>query len=237
MSIFSRRKFLFEADGDEAGNETNTTDPNTGDGNSDNVDPNAGDSGDENSESNDTGNEDNSGEDEPDFGEDNQEEDFSIDSDIDADMEGDGSNDSSSSSDTSSSSSSNNEEETITVDKDSLKAKDKELFDSLSPEEQKMKIKTLKNLFVELYSNCDIIIDKFNSLSTEYDEANEQINRIISTIYCLKKMVSDYLLNKFTTASYIENDIMFNNYMAVMNSIKNISTDLKNIYNNDNLES
>ena len=229
MSIFSRRKYLFEANDDTKVQ----TDAPAEDNGATNVDTGTDDANnnEEADNQNQDNTEDNTDENEPDFGEeDNQDDDFNIDSGVDDDMTGN---------DTDTGSSTNtgggtDDTETVTVDKDSLKAKDKELFDSLSPQEQKMKTTALKELFVELYNNCDNIIDKFNSLASEYDEANEQIGRIISTIYCLKKMISDYLLNKFASSSYIENDIMFNNYLSVLNSIKNISTDLKNIYNNDN---
>lgn len=230
MSIFSRRKYLFEADDDTKVQ----TDAPAEDNGATNVDTGTDDANnnEEADNQNQDNTEDNTDENEPDFGEeDNQDDDFNIDSGVDDDMTGNDNTDTGSDTNTGGGT---DDTETVTVDKDSLKAKDKELFDSLSPQEQKMKTTALKELFVELYNNCDNIIDKFNSLASEYDEANEQIGRIISTIYCLKKMISDYLLNKFASSSYIENDIMFNNYLSVLNSIKNISTDLKNIYNNDN---
>ena len=77
------------------------------------------------------------------------------------------------------------------------------------------------------------LMDKFNSVSLEYDDANSQFKRIVNTLYGLKKMISDYLLNSFDSRSYLENDIMFNRYLAVLNSVKNVSTELKNVYKDD----
>lgn len=166
---------------------------------------------------------------------DGQEEDFSIDDnvDLDADPE-EGTEDTvadTGSTDTST------EDDAPEVDKDSLKAKDAELFDTLSPDEQHAKIKALKDLYIELYTTCENLMDKFNSVSLEYDDANSQFKRIVNTLYGLKKMVSDYLLNSFDSRSYLENDIMFNRYLAVLNSIKNVSTELKKVYKDDILDS
>ena len=166
---------------------------------------------------------------------DGQEEDFSIDDNVDVDTDPDTGTDDSTA-DTGSTDTSS-EDDTPEVDKDSLKAKDAELFDTLSPDEQHAKIKALKDLYIELYTTCENLIDKFNSVSLEYDDANSQFKRIVNTLYGLKKMVSDYLLNSFDSRSYLENDIMFNRYLAVLNSIKNVSTELKKVYKDDILDS
>lgn len=238
MGFFSnKKKYLFEAEDDNTASEPTTgSDAGTADTQAADTSTDSDQSTDNNTEDNADQNNDNQDTNDDGFGDedtDNQDDDFSIDSDPDPDDSGDDSG----SDDSSSSSSSSDSDEEDTVKSDSLKAKDKELFDSLTPAEQKLKLKSLKQLFVDMYSNCDNIIEKFNSLAAEYDEANDQIDRIVGTLYGLRKMISDYLLNKFDTSSYIENDIMFNNYLAILNSIKNISEDIKNIYKDDSSDS
>lgn len=166
---------------------------------------------------------------------DGQEEDFSIDDNVDLDADPEEGTDDTAA-DTGSTDTST-EDDVPEVDKDSLKAKDAELFDTLSPDEQHAKIKALKDLYIELYTTCENLMDKFNSVSLEYDDANSQFKRIVNTLYGLKKMISDYLLNSFDSRSYLENDIMFNRYLAVLNSIKNVSTELKKVYKDDILDS
>ena len=100
-----------------------------------------------------------------------------------------------------------------------------------------IKTKELKEQFVQLYTACDNTITKFNDLSMEYDEANEQIANILAALFSTKKMIADYVTHKFDSCSLIENDIMFNKYLHVLNSIKSISTDIKNLYKDDNSES
>ena len=115
-----------------------------------------------------------------------------------------------------------------------VKETEKEIFDSLSPEEKKNKTKELKNLFMDLYSNCNNIIDRLNQIAVEIDEVHPQVRRTINVLFETKKMISDYLLNIFDSKSYIENDIMFNTYLSVFNSVKNITNEIKNIYKDDN---
>lgn len=115
-----------------------------------------------------------------------------------------------------------------------IKETEKEIFDSLSPEEKKIKIKELKNLFMDLYANCNNIIDRLNQIAVEVDEVHPQVRRTINVLFETKKMISDYLLNIFDSKSYIENDIMFNTYLSVFNSVKNITNEIKNIYKDDN---
>ena len=114
-----------------------------------------------------------------------------------------------------------------------IKAKERELYDSLSPEEQKMRVTALKKQFVEMYNNCNNIIDKLNTISGNIDTINPQIKRTMSVLFELKEMIDDYFNNLFDSKTYIENDIMFNRYLSILNSIKNITEDIDKITEND----
>jgi hypothetical protein len=114
-----------------------------------------------------------------------------------------------------------------------LKQKERELFDSLSPEEQKMKNAILKKLYVELYDDCDVIIDKFNSVSSDMDKVSIQVKRTLSILFNLKQMINDYFLNIFDSKTYIENDIMFNRYLSILNNVKNVTKGMDSIYTDD----
>lgn len=93
-----------------------------------------------------------------------------------------------------------------------------DMFSSLSPEEQQMKIMELKNLFSNLYSSTDDILNRINQTNT--DESNlEVISRITSSLYSLRKYMSDYITQVFPNKSFIENDITFNRFLAIVNGI------------------
>lgn len=124
-----------------------------------------------------------------------------------------------------------------TVTDSPAKEAERQLFDSLSPEEQAIKNNMLKKLYIELYTNCNNIIDKLNNIGSELDEVNPQIKRVLALLFNLKQMIDDYLTNIYKTKSYIENDIMFNRYLSVLNSVKNIIKDINNYYEDDTKKS
>jgi len=243
MSIFAR-KFLFEADEESDPNLTNAqqNDSSGGEEEPQESDPNLNNDTEQPSEDNteEAPTEEDTGEEEPttdDEGEESSDEDFSIDDNMDMDDSGDdsseGESDPNMSSDDSGDSSSEEETE---VDPDSLKAKDAELFDSLPPEQQKQKLKVMKKMFLDLYTNAELIINKINNVSIEAEDVAAQLKRTLTILFELKKMIYDYVMVSFDNKSYIENDIMYTRYLSVFNSVKNITTDIKNLYLDDSEE-
>ena len=107
------------------------------------------------------------------------------------------------------------------------KKRDREIFDTLSPEEQKLKTVKLKELFMKLYSRCGQIIEKYDSLGVHYEDLTEPIKNSVNALYGLKDTISSYLLYLFDSKSYIENDIMFNRFLVAMNQIKLITKDMR----------
>lgn len=100
-----------------------------------------------------------------------------------------------------------------------------DIFASLSKEEQQVKILELKKLFANLYSSTDDILDKINNIET--DENNiHVINRISMTIFNLRKYIADYIENSFGYKSYIENDITFNRFLSIINSVSSVLEDI-----------
>jgi len=231
--IMGKTRFLFEADDDtpdegfSSGGIEEPAEDNAGEETS--TDNNEDNSSEEPAE------EENSEEGGEEGSDDTSEDDFTIDSDMDEGTDDSGEDgDDIGSDDSGSDSSSDSSSDEVTVSNSKLKETEKELFDSLSPEEQKIKTKELKNLYMELYTNCNNIIEKLNSVSVEFDDVNIQFKKVINVLFETKRMISDYLLNIFDSKSYIENDIMFNNYLRVFNSVKNITNDIKNMYKDDN---
>lgn len=100
-----------------------------------------------------------------------------------------------------------------------------DIFSSLTAEEQQIKIKELKKLFAEMYSSTDDLLNKINSIdSNEYNI--EIMSRISMVMYSLKQYISDYMINTFATKSYIENDIAFNRFLSILNSVSSVIEDL-----------
>lgn len=132
--------------------------------------------------------------------------------------------------DDSSDDSSTDEEE---VDPDSLKALDGKIYADLSPAEQKMKLIELRRLYTDLFTSCNTVADKINTMVIDDDDAKLQIRRAGSMMFDLGRMVSDYFLKIFDSKSYEENDIMFNRFLAFLNGINGLTEDLKKLYKDD----
>lgn len=230
-----KRRFLFEADDDNAAGGTPDAGATADTGNTDAGTPDDASSGDANADdtNNDDANQDDGIEDPG-----NGDEDFSIDSTPDDnfgdDSNSDDNNDDNSSGGGSGYSSDSDEPE---VSADSLKAKDGQLFEDLEPAEQEAKLKELKEQYLNLYQVCDGVIDKINSLSRDYEEINEQLKKVTNVLFTTKKMIADYLLHIFDSKSYIENDIQYNNYLSILNSVKNIIKEYKKGYKDTNTTS
>ncbi len=106
------------------------------------------------------------------------------------------------------------------------KRKDRELFDSLTPQEQKMKTVELKRLYMDLYDNCDQISEKFEVLGVEFDDLSPAITAAISSLFELKNLISTHLLYLFDAKTYYENDIQYNQFLLALNKIKLITDDM-----------
>ena len=230
---YSLRNILNEADEDPNTDDTVAAEDTPNEGDPDTTGEEAGDENteaeDDAGDSTDESPDDAEGEEE-DTGEDNADEDFNIDAEDDTgDEETDDGGDDSSSDDTNSDSEDTEEE----IDPDSLKALDGKLYEDLSPAEQKLKLRHMKQLYTDLFYKCASISEKLNSAFVDDDEATLQIKMAGSMIFNLKQMVSDYFLNIFDSKSYQENDIMFNRYLAILNEVKLLTDDLKKLYFDD----
>ena len=96
-----------------------------------------------------------------------------------------------------------------------------DIFSSLSAEEQQIKIKELKGLYQQMYTSCDELLDRINNLEFTEDSL-PVMTRITYALYDLKKYISEYIISIFPRKSYIENDIAFNRFLMILNSVKDI---------------
>lgn len=100
-----------------------------------------------------------------------------------------------------------------------------DIFKDLSEEEQSIKIAELKRMYQDLYTSVDDFVEKISTIDP--DENNlKTLNRCSSTLYRLKQFISDYLIDSFPNKSYIENDIAFNRFLTILNSVGTVVEDL-----------
>jgi hypothetical protein len=159
---------------------------------------------------------------------DSGEDDFDIDTSIPEapDVGGEGDNNDTDNSTSTPSSSSSDSDISSTSDGDEEVNKDNtEIFDTLSAEEQAIKIQELKRLYSVMYSNVSDILSRMHNI--ECDENTLDIyNRIADTLQELKNQINDYFNNVFSYRSYYENDVKYNQFLVQLNGIATVVDDL-----------
>lgn len=108
----------------------------------------------------------------------------------------------------------NNQDETI-------KQLEEEIFANLDTEDIAIKNKELKSNFLKLFDTTSSIIDRINNICrTEQNTAI--LNFSATKITELRTMILDYMTDVYSRKSYMENAIMFNQYLAVLSGIKQL---------------
>lgn len=99
------------------------------------------------------------------------------------------------------------------------------IFNQLSAQQKKAKIKELKELFDIAYQKCASLIDLLNSS----EKAQSQVkvcDFVVNSLTDLQKCIRDYLINIFDSKAYIQNMIEFNKYLSVLNTVSNVISEL-----------
>lgn len=104
----------------------------------------------------------------------------------------------------------------------------KELFDTLTAEEQAIKIKELKMLYFSMYQSLGDIAKRLDNLDTDDDEVIT-ISRISAFVYDLRTSMHQYITVEFDQKSYMENDFMYNRFLVLIHSVTNIVNELAKI--------
>lgn len=112
----------------------------------------------------------------------------------------------------------NNEDEA----QSGLKKIEGELFENLSPKQKEIKIKALKQNFLDLYDRCGDVIDLISDNTPASEEESRIFDFVSKTVTELQNNVHDYLADTFGTKTYIDNDAQFKQYLVILDSVKKI---------------
>lgn len=101
---------------------------------------------------------------------------------------------------------------------DEVKPANTNIFDTLTAEEQNIKIKELKKSYQNLYATIDDILNRINNMDIDEDTL-DVMSRVTVTLYNLKDEIANYFINIFNLKSYLENDIKFNEFLAILKAV------------------
>lgn len=102
-----------------------------------------------------------------------------------------------------------------------LQDAENQIFSDLTPEQLQIRVKELKNNYFELYKSLLPIIDRVNNIP-KITKNVKIIEYILTNLNKLQEMIPYYLNNTFDTKTYIENDINYQQYLVVINTINKI---------------
>lgn len=99
------------------------------------------------------------------------------------------------------------------------------LFDTLTPEEQAIKIKELKRLYKELFTSVNDLLTRIQRSKVEEDTL-EFTNKITNDLFEFKNSLMDYFVYQFNIKSFPENDMKYNEFLYHLNSFKDVYDEL-----------
>lgn len=118
--------------------------------------------------------------------------------------------------DNSDESESNGEEENYDINKI-----EDELFSSLTPEQIAIKNHELKNQFIEMYSIIGSTLVRINDISKSNDNINI-LKFVTEKLLELREMIDYNITTAYSTRTYIENNIIYQQCIATLNAIASI---------------
>lgn len=107
-----------------------------------------------------------------------------------------------------------------------LREVQKQLFDQLTPEQQAIKVKELKNNYAELYTRCANILKAVTDSNPGDENMVRVFDYVQKTMTDLQTHIYYYITNTFDTKTYMENDMQFKQFLTILNTIKNILGEL-----------
>ena len=103
-----------------------------------------------------------------------------------------------------------------------LKELEGEIFDTLSPEQQQIKIDELKKCYQELYERCDNIIELLNDAKAPDENTSKVFEYVNNSLVDLKQYIYDYFSYTFDTKTYLENNAQYQKHLVVLNSLDDV---------------
>ena len=155
----------------------------------------------------------------------NDDEDFNIDTSLDDNDTANDDADTNSDNDLEDSSNDDNSSSSSELDSGEANPINKDLFPTLTAEEQAIKIKELKKQYNNMYIYIDDLIDKMNNIALDEDNVII-IERITVNLLKLREYLQEYISTTFNLKDYFENDVFFRRFLQVIYSVDSTMQDL-----------
>jgi len=102
--------------------------------------------------------------------------------------------------------------------KSEIQSLEDDLFKDLTPEQMTIKQIELKQQYIDLFDSISDIVSRVNKITKTTDN-NNIIEFVTNKMAELKDLVHFYLNNTYTTKTYIENTMNYQQYILILNTI------------------
>lgn len=109
---------------------------------------------------------------------------------------------------------------------DEINKLEDEIFNTLTPEQRKIKELELKKNFSTTYGDISDYIEKINKIVKTTDNIGI-LEKLTSSLFSLEEYLSYYIINTFNTKSYMENSIIFQKFLVSLVAIKNVLSEME----------
>ena len=117
------------------------------------------------------------------------------------------------------------DDETEDGQEDQVKTQEDEIFANMTPEQRKVQDEELKENYIRLYNTIGDLISRLNQLSVD-NTSREPISFVQNQLNDMKEYVYKYLSDVYSTKTYIENNINYQQYLVILSNINNLLTQL-----------
>lgn len=109
---------------------------------------------------------------------------------------------------------------------DKIRSTEAEIFNSLSDDEKVTKNRELMDDYITLKTTIKVFLEKVRTI-TITDENRSVLNFVESNLIDLNKIITDYIIERFNSKSYMENFIFYQQLILTISQLKEIIKKLK----------
>ncbi len=102
-----------------------------------------------------------------------------------------------------------------------IKTQEDEIFSDMSPEQRRIQDEELKENYIKLYNTIGDLIGRLNQITVD-NESREPIAFVVNQLTDMKQFVFKYLSEVYSTKTYIENNINYQQYLVILSNINEL---------------
>lgn len=108
---------------------------------------------------------------------------------------------------------------------DPIKGLQRDIFSNLSDEQMLIKDKELRRRYFNMYESIDGFIERINEIP-ESANVIRYVEFVSIKLEELSNMLNDYITHTYDTLTYVENEVNYNKFFAILSGISSVIQDI-----------